>query len=276
MIELNPEEARVLGVLVEKAYTTPAQYPLSLNAVVTGCNQKSNRFPTTNYDEDRALRALDRLRSKSLVTEVHSAGGRTPKYRQEAMKVFELRTAELVVLAELLLRGPQTVGELRGRASRMHPLDSTQVVETVLKGLMEREPPLVQRVAPQPGSRAERYAQLLSPGLHRLESGAPTAASSDHAQTSSTEQDASVSHRRATREELEERVERLERAVARMYDYMDGLAQHLGEAGPPTEPGMPPGDPAESPAPPASVDHQTTGSAQPTGSAGDSTGSRAP
>lgn len=166
---LLPDECRVLGVLVEKAQTTPAQYPLSLNGVVVGCNQKNNRDPVVNYDEDRALAALDGLRAKGLVREVSLEGSRVSKFRHVARETLAVDTAQLVILTELMLRGPQTVGELRGRASRMHPLDSMEVVENVLAALAAREPSLVREIAPLPGSRAPRWMQLLCPGLHPVD-----------------------------------------------------------------------------------------------------------
>lgn len=168
MVTLTAEESRVLGVLIEKAQTTPAQYPLSVNGIVTGCNQKSNRHPTVNYDENRVLDAIGELIDKELAQQVNLTGSRVPKYRHLTRQTLEIETPALVVVAELLLRGPQTVGELRTHASRMHPLESLEVVEHVLASLMDREPALVKRIAPAPGSRAERYVQLLCEDLHPL------------------------------------------------------------------------------------------------------------
>lgn len=175
MIELSTREARVLGVLVEKAHTTPAQYPMTLNALVSGCNQKSNRDPVVQYSEDQILEALDGLRGKGLAAQVELSGSRVSKFRHLAREGFGVATPELVVLTELLLRGPQTAGELRSRAMRMHPLESMDVVVNVLANMMNREEPLVQRLAPAPGSRAERYAQLLCPKLN-VGRGEPVAA----------------------------------------------------------------------------------------------------
>src|SRR5215208_939996 len=169
MVQLTPDESRVLGVLIEKALTTPEQYPLSLNAVVNGANQKNNRDPVTNMQEGDAFEALEGLRAKGLVIRSDMAGSRVNKYRQQAADVLHVRTAELVILAELLLRGPQTLGELRGRASRMHPLESLDVVKNMLRAMQDREEPLVRELPPAPGSRAERYAQLLCPDLHPLD-----------------------------------------------------------------------------------------------------------
>jgi uncharacterized protein YceH (UPF0502 family) len=181
MQSLLPDECRALGTLIEKAMTTPGQYPLTLNSLVTGINQKSNREPVVVIDEDRALRAIDSLRAKGLVRDVTFTGSRVEKYRHTAGEALGLRAPELAILTELLLRGPQTVGELRGRASRMHPLDSLESVEELLATMAKpreatatlagnslAENPLVREIAPFPGSRAPRWMQLLSPNLHAI------------------------------------------------------------------------------------------------------------
>src|SRR3954465_13189020 len=169
MIQLSPDESRVLGVLVEKATTTPEQYPLSLNAVVNGANQKNNRDPVLTMDEGAAFEALEGLRAKGLVVRVDMAGSRVNKYRHQAGEALHVRAAELAILAELLLRGPQTLGELRGRASRMHPLDSLEMVRSVIEQLTHKpDGAMVKQIAPSPGSRAERYVQLLCPDLHPI------------------------------------------------------------------------------------------------------------
>ncbi|MBL9150313.1 MAG: DUF480 domain-containing protein [Phycisphaerae bacterium] len=175
--QLSPDECRVLGTLIEKAQTTPAQYPLSLNSIVVGVSQKSNRWPVVTIDEDRALRALDGLRAKGLAREVSLAASRVEKFRHVAREALGVSTSELVLLAELLLRGPQTVGELRGRASRMHPFESLEATQTILEAMAAREQPLVRELPPSPGSRAKRWMQLLAPALHPLD--APGASDSD-------------------------------------------------------------------------------------------------
>ena len=177
MLQLTPDESRVLGVLIEKALTTPDQYPLSLNAVVNGANQKNNREPVLALEETQAFDALEGLRGKGLVVRADVAGSRVNKYRHQAGETLHVRTAELALLAELLLRGPQTVGELRGRASRMHAFESIDAAKSMLTALMQRDEPLVRQLPPAPGSRAERYVQLLCPDLHPLEAPAgPTVA----------------------------------------------------------------------------------------------------
>jgi uncharacterized protein YceH (UPF0502 family) len=168
MIELSPIEARVIGVLIEKGQTTPDQYPLTVNAVVNGANQKNNRDPVTSIDDGETLSALISLRNKGLVVQQDSPGQRAPRFRHQFKEKLGVNTPEMVILAELLLRGPQTQGELRGRASRMHPLESLEMVRNVLQQLTEKSEPLVRQIAPAPGSRAERYEQLLAPGLHAL------------------------------------------------------------------------------------------------------------
>jgi uncharacterized protein len=169
MLELKPDECRVLGVLIEKALTVPGQYPLSVNALAQGCSQKNNRDPVVEYTDDRALAAVDGLRAKSLALEVHLTGSRVIKFRHTIQDALGIRVADEALLAELMLRGPQTLGELRGRASRMHAFESLEAVQAVLDQLMQRPEPLVKRLPPAPGTRAERFAQLLCPTLHPLD-----------------------------------------------------------------------------------------------------------
>ncbi|HSI36697.1 MAG: YceH family protein [Phycisphaerae bacterium] len=161
-IELTADEARILGVLIEKEMTTPEGYPLTLNAVVNGANQKSNRWPVMAMTEDAARAALVSLRGKGLVVQLDGHGSRTSKFKHDAGPKLGVTKAELVVLAELMLRGPQTQGELRGRASRMYPLDSLETVRNTLTQLMTRAEPLARELPPSPGSRAERYQQMMA------------------------------------------------------------------------------------------------------------------
>ncbi|MCB9896665.1 MAG: DUF480 domain-containing protein [Planctomycetes bacterium] len=161
---LDKIEARILGVLIEKELTTPDGYPLSLNALQNGCNQKSNRDPQLSLDTQSLEEALNRLRLNRLVREVHEAGARVLKYAHDAKPALEVDTQELAVLAELLMRGPQTVGELRGRVERMTPVPTLDDLQRVLKPLMERG--MVVVIAPAPGSRAPRYLQTIAPGIH--------------------------------------------------------------------------------------------------------------
>jgi uncharacterized protein YceH (UPF0502 family) len=160
-IVLTEIEARVLGCLVEKEITTPEYYPLSLNALVHACNQKSTRDPLMNLDENAVRHALRALGDQMLA---RSAGGdsRVPKYEHRLADTFNFTRPETAVLCELLLRGPQTPGELRSRAERMHPFEDLSVVHSTLKHLMEREPPLVKVLPRQAGNKEARYVHLLS------------------------------------------------------------------------------------------------------------------
>ncbi|MHB8503069.1 MAG: YceH family protein [Candidatus Acidiferrales bacterium] len=160
-IALSDVEGRVLGCLVEKEITTPEYYPLSLNALLHACNQKSNRDPLMNLDEAAVRQALRGLSEQALA---RSAGGdsRVAKYEHRLAEMFNFTRPETAILCELLLRGPQTPGELRTRAERMHPFEDLNVVHMTLKHLMEREPPLVELLPRQPGMKEARYAHLLS------------------------------------------------------------------------------------------------------------------
>ncbi|MGC0772580.1 MAG: YceH family protein [Candidatus Acidiferrum sp.] len=167
-IILSDVEARVLGCLVEKEITTPEYYPLSLNALLHACNQKSNRDPLMNLDEDGVRQALRGLNEQALA---RSAGGdsRVAKYEHRLAETFNFTRPETAILCELLLRGPQTPGELRSRAERMHPFEDLSVVHSTLKRLMEREPPLAVLLPRLPGTKEARYAHLLSGNPERQE-----------------------------------------------------------------------------------------------------------
>ncbi|MGB7591751.1 MAG: YceH family protein [Terriglobia bacterium] len=162
MTKLHEIEVRVLGSLVEKEITTPDYYPLSLNALINACNQKSNRDPVMALDERVVTQALDSLNEEGLAGQVTSADSRVPKYAHRMQEVFNFDRREMAVLCVLLLRGPQTPGELRGRAERMYQFDDLAGVESTLHHLMEREPPLVKKLARQPGTKESRYAHLLA------------------------------------------------------------------------------------------------------------------
>lgn len=137
---LHPIEVRVLGALLEKDLTTPEYYPLTLNALQNACNQKSSREPIVNYDETTVAQGLELLRQKQLVLKVTGAGHRVEKYAHRLGETLNLGRRELALLAVLMLRGPQTVGELRGRTERMHPFEDLEEVERVLEALAAREP----------------------------------------------------------------------------------------------------------------------------------------
>lgn len=161
MNHLNPVEIRVLGCLAEKELATPEYYPLTLNALLNACNQKSNRDPVVAYDEMAVAVALESLRPLGLVTQ-SAEGGRVAKYCHNLDGKLKLDPAELAVMVELLLRGPQTAGELRQRASRMTPLATLSQVEEVLEELLARDEPLIARLPRQPGRKEHRFAQRLS------------------------------------------------------------------------------------------------------------------
>ncbi len=160
---LNAVEVRVLGSLVEKEMATPEYYPLTLNALVNACNQKSNREPMVNYDEDTVADAIDSLRERRLAAVITGAGMRVPKYRELLSEKLNLGRRELAILCELMVRGPQTVGELRDRAGRLHPFSDIDEVESVLQRLIEWQPePLAVRLPRQPGTKEPRTTHLLS------------------------------------------------------------------------------------------------------------------
>jgi uncharacterized protein YceH (UPF0502 family) len=152
----------VLGSLVEKEITTPEYYPLSLNALANACNQKNNREPVTNLDEDQIRQALHQLEDDGLAGAARGADSRVAKYEHRMQEVFNFTRGEIAVVCVLLLRGPQTPGELRGRTERMHRFEELSDVQSTLQRLMQREPPLVKVLPRQPGTKEARYAHLLS------------------------------------------------------------------------------------------------------------------
>ncbi len=159
---LNPAEVRVLGSLVEKDITTPDYYPLTLNALTNACNQSSNRDPVVAFGEKDVVRALDSLREKSLAYEFQGADSRVAKYGHRFDKFFNLQRPEIAILCVLMLRGPQTVGEIRGRTGRMHEFAGLGEVEAVLDALILRQAlPLVVKLPRQPGLKEQRFAHLL-------------------------------------------------------------------------------------------------------------------
>jgi uncharacterized protein YceH (UPF0502 family) len=164
---LDDIEARVVGCLVEKDLATPEYYPLTLNALTNACNQKSNRDPVMLLEETDVIRALDSLRQKQMAHQ-SAEGVRAAKYCHNLEAVLNLDPEDLAVLAELLLRGPQTVGELRNRAERMCPVGDLQAVEELLQNLTEREEPLVMSLPRQPGRKEHRFTHLLS-GIPEVE-----------------------------------------------------------------------------------------------------------
>jgi uncharacterized protein len=159
---LTETEARVLGALIEKDITTPEYYPLSLNALVNACNQKSNREPVMQLDENTVRDALDGLQQNRLAGPAGGADSRVAKYEHRTQEVFNFTRAETAVLSVLLLRGPQTPGELRGRTERMHHFETLDDVQSALQKLVQRQPPLAKVLPRQPGTKESRYVHLLS------------------------------------------------------------------------------------------------------------------
>jgi uncharacterized protein len=220
-IVLSEIEARVLGCLVEKEITTPEYYPLSLNALVNACNQKSNRDPHMSLSDSDVQRALRQLNELNLARSA-STDSRVAKYEHRLADTYNFTRPETAILCELLLRGPQTPGELRNRAERMHPFEDLSLVHTTLKHLMEREPPLVALLPRQPGTKEARYAQLLSVNS-ATEHGAGSSSSPSGDSPAHDEQaadrgrEAPGSNLHAEDErvgQLESRVEHLEKEVA--------------------------------------------------------------
>lgn len=201
--ELTPPEQRVLGCLIEKRWTTPEQYPLSLNALRLACNQSTNRDPVTDYDENTVRDAAQRLSRYGLARLASGHGSRATKYRHLAEEGLSLGREELGVLAVLLLRGPQTPGELKTRSERMAPLASLADVERVLGTLIERG--YARRLARRPGQKEDRFEQLLGGGADGAPE-SPTAAASGVAPSAPT----------PPQDGLEARVEALEAEVARL------------------------------------------------------------
>ena len=159
---LSPVAARVLGSLVEKEITTPEYYSLSLNALANACNQKNNREPVMNLDEDQIRQALHQLEDDGLAGPARGTDSRVAKYEHRLQEVFNFTRGEIAVVCVLLLRGPQTPGELRGRGERMHRFEELSDVQSALQRLMQREPPLVKVLPRQPGTKEARYAHLFS------------------------------------------------------------------------------------------------------------------
>jgi len=170
-LELDAIEARILGVLIEKEATTPEQYPLSLNALAAGCNQKSNRDPVLEVSDTEVAAGIEHLRRKSLVGVAHASGGRVERYKHAAGTVWQLTPGELAVMAELLLRGAQMPGELRSRADRMSRFETLEALAATLEGL--RAKGFVRRLEPLPGARAPQWDQIVA--QNASESSAPVA-----------------------------------------------------------------------------------------------------
>ena len=158
---LTETEARILGALVEKQLTTPEYYPLTLNALVAACNQKTNREPVVSYDEQTVQKTLDVLRDKNLVYVFYGSTSRVPKYKHMLPQVYELESSETAVICVLMLRGAQTLGELRERTQRLYEFSGVGEVSETLDNLSRRDEPLVVKLERQAGQKEARYAHLL-------------------------------------------------------------------------------------------------------------------
>lgn len=175
-IQLTEIELRVLGALIEKDITTPDYYPLSLNALVSACNQKNNRDPVMNLGEEAVRQALSGLQEHRLAGPASGADSRVTKYEHRIQEVFNFTRAETAVICVLVLRGPQTPGELRGRTERLFRFEELSDVQSTLQRLMQREQPLVKALPRQPGTKEIRYTHLLSGDVEATEEVVSTAA----------------------------------------------------------------------------------------------------
>lgn len=234
---LTRKQRRVLGTLVEKGLTTPDQYPLTLKAATTGCNQKSNRDPVTEYDEDDVQQTLDQLREMGLVGEVHTEGGRTSRFRHYMRQKTTLTEPQLAIMTELMLRGRQQLGELRTRASRMHEIDSQEKLKAELQTLVELG--LVRTNGPLERRGVEVDHNLYPPGENREELSAlseadepvsrPAAVSSPRPMTPPPSQDANrVATLEAIVDELRGELTELREQVGQLRDALENLRRQLG------------------------------------------------
>src|SRR5437868_2814995 len=206
-LSLAENEVRVLGSLIEKDITTPEYYPLSLNALVNACNQKSNRDPVMQLAEDDVRNALTALQERRMAGPAGGADSRVTKYEHRLQEVFNFTRPEIAVLCVLLLRGPQTPGELRGRTERMHRFEDLDEVLSGLQQLMRREPPLAKALGRRPRTQEIRYAHLLSGDVEAWEPPSETASSGV------TDENERVAH-------LEEQVAMLRNEVAELKQQM--------------------------------------------------------
>lgn len=213
-IVLTAVEARVLGALIEKDITTPDYYPLSLNALVNACNQKNNREPVMSLDENAVRDALSGLQQFNLAGPARGADSRVTKYEHRLQEVFNFSRGETAVLCVLLLRGPQTPGELRGRTERMHPFEDLDAVQGSLQKLMQREPPLAAVLPRQPGTKESRYAHLFSGPVDSAAAAAPSGL------TSPAHDDDRVS-------QLEEQVAALRQEVRELKQTLEGFRKQF-------------------------------------------------
>jgi uncharacterized protein len=167
-VKLTPVQSRIVGCLIEKEMATPDNYPLTMNGLLAACNQTSNRHPVTKFDEATVSNALLNLRSDNVVRIVYSRSNRADKYRHVLDEIFALEPEHLALLSVLMLRGPQTAGELRSRTERLHPFASQEEVDETLRQLAGRREPLVARLERRPGQKESRWAHLLGADLAEI------------------------------------------------------------------------------------------------------------
>ncbi|MBI3478289.1 MAG: YceH family protein [Acidobacteria bacterium] len=209
-LTLSANEVRVLGSLVEKDSTTPEYYPLSLNALVNACNQKSNRDPVMQLDESAVRDALEALHDRRMAGPAGGADSRVTKYEHRMQEVFNFTRPEIAVLCVLLLRGPQTPGELRGRTERLHSFAALDDVQSALQKLAQRDPSLVKVLPRQPGTKESRWVHLMSGDVAGTE---PT-----HQAMQATDGSAEVGERVAR---VEEEIAALRRELGEIKDQME-------------------------------------------------------
>jgi uncharacterized protein YceH (UPF0502 family) len=212
-VVLNEYELRVVGALVEKQIATPDYYPMTLNALVNACNQKNHRDPVVSFDEATVVRALDSLREKKLAYTFHGSDSRVPKYGHLFPKVYELDEAETAIMTVLVLRGPQTPGELRSRTGHLHNFENLPEVETALHNLSLRAEPLAVKLPRQSGSRESRFAHLLGGDINIEE----LAAAAERSETA-------ASYSRGN-----DRVARLEEKVSTLEQQLEELRQQFAD-----------------------------------------------
>ena len=215
MLLLSAAEARVVGCLLEKEATTPEYYPMTLNALVNACNQKSSREPVMSLDEMTVVHAIARLRDNGIVEEKSEAGNRVPRYAHKFERLMPATPEERAALCVLLLRGPQTTGEIRGRSGRLYDFKGPAEVETVLQGLMTRPEPIVTKLGRMTGHKENRYAQLLSGALTEDASAPMVPVTAPAAKTAPAASDERL-------EALESKVEALRRDVNAIKERLSG------------------------------------------------------
>lgn len=208
---LNAEEQRVLGSLMEKSKTTPEYYPMSLNGLTAACNQKTSRKPVVQYDEETVVLALDSLKRKGLISTATGGSSRTVKYKHNFAVAFPVVPAEVAIICLLLLRGPQTPGELNTNSGRLHEFESLDEIQEILEKLAGGEIPYVMQLPRRAGQKEQRYVHLLG-GMHDV----------------SEEEELPAEPARKSVNELEARLAKVEQELADMKEAFDKLLKELG------------------------------------------------